>query len=68
MLHSPANTSEPVMSAAMPEAALDLTGTAVRALFLYSLAEFQSGHATTIRVTAQGPEPDPVWWTPRSHE
>ena len=27
------------MSAAMPEAALDLTGTAVRALFLYSLAE-----------------------------
>lgn len=33
---------------------LDLTATAVRALMLYSLLEFQSGHATTIRVTAEG--------------
>lgn len=33
---------------------MDLTATAVRALMLYSLAEFQSGHATTIRVTADG--------------
>jgi len=33
---------------------LDITATAVRALMLYSLAEFQSGHATTIRVTADG--------------
>ena len=32
----------------------DLTGIAVRALVLYSLAEFQSGHSTTIRVTAEG--------------
>lgn len=32
----------------------DLTSTAVRALMLYSLAEFQSGNATTIRVTAEG--------------
>lgn len=32
----------------------NLTSTAVRALMLYSLLEFQSGHATTIRVTAQG--------------
>ncbi len=32
----------------------DLTASAVRALVLYSLAEFQSGHATTIRVTAEG--------------
>lgn len=33
---------------------LDLTATAVRALMLYSLLEFQSGHVTTIRVTAEG--------------
>jgi DNA gyrase/topoisomerase IV subunit B len=32
----------------------DIVATAVRALMLYSLAEFQSGHATTIRVTAAG--------------
>lgn len=32
----------------------DLTSTAVRALMLYSLLEYQSGHATTIRVTAEG--------------
>lgn len=32
----------------------DLVGIAVRALMLYSLAEFQGGNATTIRVTAQG--------------
>lgn len=42
------------MSTASPEAALDVTGVALRALLLYSLAEFQSGHATTIRITAEG--------------
>ena len=33
---------------------LDLAATAVRAFVLYSLTEFQSGNATTIRVTAEG--------------
>ena len=33
---------------------LDLTACLVRALVLYSLAEFQLGHATTIRVSAEG--------------
>jgi DNA gyrase/topoisomerase IV subunit B len=33
---------------------LDITTQAVRALTLYSLAEFQSGHASTIRVSADG--------------
>jgi len=42
------------VSAANPASPMDLTATAVRALMLYSLAEFQSGHATTIRVTAEG--------------
>ncbi len=42
------------MTTANPSPALDLTATAVRALMLYSLLEFQSGHATTIRVTAEG--------------
>jgi DNA gyrase/topoisomerase IV subunit B len=42
------------MSAASTEAQPDSTGIALRALLLYSLAEFQSGHATTIRVTADG--------------
>lgn len=39
-----------------PDAQLsaDLCATAVRALVLYSLAEFQNGHVTTIRVTADG--------------
>jgi topoisomerase-4 subunit B len=32
----------------------DLAASAVRALVLYSLAEFQSGHATAIRITAEG--------------
>ncbi len=32
----------------------DLTAIAVRALLLYALAEFQSGHATIIRITAEG--------------
>ncbi len=32
----------------------DLAAGLVRALVLYSLAEFQSGHATTIRVLAEG--------------
>lgn len=35
-------------------AAPDITGDVVRALVLYSLAEFQSGHAKTIRVDARG--------------
>lgn len=34
----------------------DLAATAVRALVLYALAEFQSGRATTIHVTARGAE------------
>lgn len=33
---------------------LDLAATAARALVLYSLMEFQSGNATTIKVTAEG--------------
>lgn len=33
---------------------LDLTACLVRALVLYSLAEFQLGHVTTIRVSAEG--------------
>lgn len=33
---------------------MDITTTAVRALTLYSLAEFQAGNATTIRVTVEG--------------
>ena len=33
---------------------MDIKATAVRALMLYSLAEFQCGNATTIRVTANG--------------
>lgn len=33
---------------------LDLTACLVRTLVLYTLAEFQSGHATTIRVNAHG--------------
>ena len=32
----------------------DLTADVVRALTLYCFAEFQSGHATTIRITAEG--------------
>jgi DNA gyrase subunit B len=33
---------------------MDITAQAVRVLTLYSLAEFQSGHASTIRVSADG--------------
>jgi len=33
---------------------LDVIADLIRALVLYSLAEFQSGHATTIRVSAEG--------------
>jgi DNA gyrase/topoisomerase IV subunit B len=33
---------------------LDVTALAVRTLALYSLAEFQSGHASTLRITAEG--------------
>lgn len=40
------------MNLAPTDCSLDVTGIAVRALVLYSLAEFQSGHATTIRITA----------------
>lgn len=32
----------------------DITASLVRALVLYSLAEYQSGHATTVRVIADG--------------
>lgn len=42
------------MSAAATDDPLDPTGIALRALLLYSLAEVQSGHATTIRFTAEG--------------
>lgn len=42
------------MAVANPAPLRDLTSTAVRALMLYSLAEFQSGNASTIRVTAEG--------------
>ena len=42
------------MNAAKTDSPLDLTTTAVRALTLYSLAEFQAGNATTIRVTVEG--------------
>lgn len=42
------------MSDASTEATVDLTGIALRALLLYSLAEFQTGYATTIRITATG--------------
>jgi DNA gyrase/topoisomerase IV subunit B len=52
--HSQFNAIEAVMSATSTESNLDLTGIAVRALLLYSLAEFQSGHASTIRITAEG--------------
>jgi DNA gyrase/topoisomerase IV subunit B len=33
---------------------LDITAQVVRALCLYAIAEFQSGHATTLHVTAEG--------------
>ena len=42
------------MNAATTEPTLDMVATAVRALVLYSLAEHQSGHATTIKVNAVG--------------
>lgn len=42
------------MSAASTVTSLDVSGSVVRALLLYSLAEFQSGHATIIQVTAEG--------------
>ncbi len=42
------------MTATENDPPLDLTATAVRALVLYPLLEFQSGHATTIWVTANG--------------
>jgi DNA gyrase/topoisomerase IV subunit B len=50
----PTPASENPLSATTTELPPDLTATAVRALMLYSLAEFQSGNATTIRVTAEG--------------
>ena len=42
------------MSDAYSADPLDLTALAVRALVLYSLAEYQSGNASTIRVSAEG--------------
>ena len=42
------------MNIAKTDFPLDLTATAVRALTLYSLAEFQAGNATSIRVTVEG--------------
>lgn len=42
------------MNAASTPKLPDLPAVALRALVLYCLAEFQSGHATTIRVTADG--------------
>ena len=42
------------MSAASTVTSLDVSGSVARAVLLYSLAEFQFGHATIIRVTAQG--------------
>jgi DNA gyrase/topoisomerase IV subunit B len=48
------NSGELHVPATRPAAILDLTATAVRALTLYSLAEFQSGHATSISITAEG--------------
>ena len=42
------------MTPTNPASPIDLTAIAVRALMLYSLTEFQSGNATTIRVTAEG--------------
>lgn len=42
------------MTAPAPAADTDLAATAVRALVLYGLAEHQSGHATTIRVSKRG--------------
>jgi DNA gyrase/topoisomerase IV subunit B len=47
-------SSQHSVSAANLAPLREFTATAVRALVLYSLAEFQSGHATTIRVTADG--------------
>ena len=41
------------MSESTAAKSTDLTGIAVRALLLYALVEFQSGHATTIRITAE---------------
>jgi len=42
------------MSHESPLEPSDITASVVRALVLYSLAEFQSGHARKIRVTAKG--------------
>lgn len=42
------------MSNESPPEPADIAACVVRALVLYSLAEFQSGHARTIRVTAKG--------------
>ena len=49
-----------------PEAVPYLVATCVRAFMLYSLAEFQSGNATTIRVTANGSEFG-IWDDGRGH-
>ena len=42
-----------LMTNASTSVSRDIAGSVVRALVLYSLAEFQSGHSTTIRVNAE---------------
>lgn len=54
MQHRPFISCELAVNATKSDPPLDLTTTAVRALMLYSLLEFQSGHVTTIWVTADG--------------
>lgn len=50
----PTTATEHTVSAPDTTLIPDLTDTAVRALMLYALAEFQAGNATCIRVTADG--------------
>jgi DNA gyrase/topoisomerase IV subunit B len=54
MQHRPFFSYELAVNTTETNPPLDLTATPVHALMLYSLLEFQSGHATTIRVTAEG--------------
>ncbi len=54
MLWLPFDKQPVSMNAIESDPPLDLTATAIRALVLYPLLEFQSGHATTIWVTANG--------------
>jgi hypothetical protein len=48
-----ASSAKPVIAPPTPDPQ-DLPASVVRALVLYSLAEFQAGHATAIRITAEG--------------